>query len=531
MRLPRSLPVFFRLLLITIFLKQIMWMAFIPMWQFPDEQAHFAQVQNVAEGNPINPARTDNTSREVDESERILGTKRDGFGNNRFTYHPEYNLEYTSGYFGLFEDTIRNFPRSYRKEFVTNEATAYPPAYYELLGFFYNFVSNQDLIWRVFSLRLVNICLYLILVGVTYRISQLIFPTQQLWQITLTIWIGFHPMLSFVSAGINSDNLFNAVVIIFIYLCMRLAMFGWKWWDSVWLLLVVVLATWTKPHGKLVTLFLLFPVLTWLLRKKLRIFMFGAILVAVGVFVKYYFLHFVLNQQVLPDVGSLSLLPISFTGYSTFLWESTKHIYRETFPWYWGIFRWLSLTYVRPVHRIINWITVVGLTGFALWMVKMVLQRKKSTVFVARVFLVYVSVVYALALMSFDYLFTLSHGFSLGLQGRYFFPTIVGHMAILLVGCEFLCNRFRLRERIVKIFSIGMILLHTYAFVYVVSSYYSLRNMQQFFIQASQYKPWFFKSPLLELLTITNFVSLVIFLWYYIRIGARRSAEDQNTIK
>ena len=33
-------------LLVVIFLKQILWLGIVPLWQFPDEQAHFAQVQN-----------------------------------------------------------------------------------------------------------------------------------------------------------------------------------------------------------------------------------------------------------------------------------------------------------------------------------------------------------------------------------------------------------------------------------------------------------------------------------------------------
>ena len=85
------MPKLLKLLLIAAFLNALSWIVLIPIWQYPDEQAHFAQVQDTAELGKT-PKGID-TSEEIAVYEKILGTARDGFGNNRYTYHPEFNID------------------------------------------------------------------------------------------------------------------------------------------------------------------------------------------------------------------------------------------------------------------------------------------------------------------------------------------------------------------------------------------------------------------------------------------------------
>ena len=91
-----------RLLFVAVFLNALSWIILIPIWQYPDEQAHFAQVQDIAEigQSPVNKF---DTSHEIALSEEILGTDRDSAGNNKFTYHPEYKIDYSGNYYGPFE--------------------------------------------------------------------------------------------------------------------------------------------------------------------------------------------------------------------------------------------------------------------------------------------------------------------------------------------------------------------------------------------------------------------------------------------
>ena len=84
-------------LLLATLLKQIIFLAVIPLWHGPDEQAHFAQVQYLAEfGRLLKPTGSDlTTSQEILLSQRFLGTERDGLGKNKFTHRPDYPINYT----------------------------------------------------------------------------------------------------------------------------------------------------------------------------------------------------------------------------------------------------------------------------------------------------------------------------------------------------------------------------------------------------------------------------------------------------
>ncbi len=190
-------------------IKQLIWIAFIPPWQFPDEQAHFAQVQNFAERRSVADFSGPNTSREIVESEILLGTKRDGFGNNLFTYHPEYKLPLTETKANDIEKYIRELPRSFRQERVIYEATVYPPIYYVLATIPYYFMYEQDLLSRIFVVRLINLPIFIITLYFVYKSGKLLFAQAPFLLTVLIFFFGFHPMFSFVSAGTTRDNLYN----------------------------------------------------------------------------------------------------------------------------------------------------------------------------------------------------------------------------------------------------------------------------------------------------------------------------------
>src|SRR3990167_8868440 len=136
-------------LLISVFLTGVGWAAMVPLWQMPDEQAHFAQVQELAAvGYRPNPGPS--TSQDIVISEKLLGTFRDERGNNKFTYHPEFRLPYSNSTVGFNEEEIINLPPKMRKVFLINEATGYPFLYYWYISIVNRLIWGQDLIVRVF---------------------------------------------------------------------------------------------------------------------------------------------------------------------------------------------------------------------------------------------------------------------------------------------------------------------------------------------------------------------------------------------
>src|SRR3972149_556362 len=94
--------------LILLFIKQILWTAIVPLWHFPDEQAHFAQAVYLAEKGTQPPDGEFDLTEEIRISENLLGTERDKSGNNRFTFHPEYKIPYSNKFVGLYEKEIQS---------------------------------------------------------------------------------------------------------------------------------------------------------------------------------------------------------------------------------------------------------------------------------------------------------------------------------------------------------------------------------------------------------------------------------------
>ncbi|KKP59941.1 MAG: hypothetical protein UR52_C0001G0021 [Candidatus Gottesmanbacteria bacterium GW2011_GWA1_34_13] len=509
-------------IILTLLIKQILWLAFIPIWQFPDEQAHFAQVQNIAENQSSASNQKLSTSREIFESEKLFGTNRDGFGNNKYTYHSDYNIQYSETTTGKEELKIKEFPNIYRKELTIRESTGYPPLYYEFSAWFYKFVYNSDLISRIFVTRLFNLFLFFIFYFIISKISNLLFNNNILLKSTYIIILIFNPMLSFLFSGINSDNLYNVISVWVVYLGLKLLKKGLSITTFIQICLSILLAMYTKPQGFCLSLFYIYPLIYLFFNKnKLSLKCFISLLVigiiAFGGIIR----NILLGRQILPDLPPIEIIQkLSLPGFLIYLKSIIVHTYREIIPWYWGVYRWLSLTYPRIIHRILNWITVfsiLGLIGHIYQKIK--LKEKKE--FLVLGYLIYISMMYFAVLAVFDYIFNISHGFSFGIQGRYFFPTIAAHMGILLIGIFQIIPKI-IQNIVIKILGLGFISFHLYAQNMVLFSYFDTSSFYKFFIQASQYKPVYFKYPWLLILTITFFLSLIIFIWYYLHIKANK---------
>ena len=78
-----------KLLILVTFFNAILFSMLTPIWHGPDEQAHFGQVQNIAETGRVHKQDLNNLSQEIFISEQLLGIERDERGNNKFTHRPE----------------------------------------------------------------------------------------------------------------------------------------------------------------------------------------------------------------------------------------------------------------------------------------------------------------------------------------------------------------------------------------------------------------------------------------------------------
>ena len=469
-------------LIFTIIFKILVWSLFVPMWHTPDEQAHFGHVAYLAEGGQLPMGRQKDLTEEIALSEQLLGTYRNKYGNNQFTYHPEYRLEYTDNLTGKYEAEITNIPLSARHNFTDAESAYYPHFFYRVSGLIYKLFYSQDIFIRVFALRLFWLFSHVLMVWLAYLIGKLVFPKDKLAAVSVAVLSSFQPMLSFVAAGVSSDNLHNLLFTGVIYFCLKINRKIF-WPVLLGLAAVMYLGFINKPQF-LIALGIVIPVLLW---RRWKILGLTGLVTA--------WLYF---QGKLPyfEIADKLVRP----EYS--LWQhlnyTANHTFREVLPWYWGVFRWLSLTLPRWINQVMMRILLVAGVGL---IIKLFKRRFEPGFWI----IAWSALIYFLALFFWDWQHIRNAGFPFGIQGRYYFPVIVPHMVLLVMGIK------QIWSKLLIVLDYWFVILNWLAFYAVTASYYDASGFKTFIIQASQYKPFFGKGWWLIIALGLYFIFSVIF--------------------
>lgn len=511
----------FRLLILAAFANALAWITIVPVWQYPDEQSHFAQIQYIAERGGIPATNTSlDTSYEVDLAEKILQTERDREGNNKFTYHPEYKIPYSNGQTGIFEKAITDLPKSARHDMIKREATLNPPLYYNMASLVYKMFSFGNLFTRVYAIRIFSSLIFMCTILTAFTIGGLIFKKNKILQVSLASITAFMPMLVFASTGILPDTLTNLLFSLVVLLCLEIIFKGISFKKLVLVILVIMFGAATRQNF-LVSLLLL-PVvvihqLIFNAKSRLKIIIWS-IMGTITLFIASYFVpaldfihrfDFPESSRVVVDGN-----PLAHLSYIDHLKWSLHHSIAETWPWFWGIYKWLSLSLPHIVYQIIDRLVPFAMLGLAIKIIQIIRKKNLRQDFWL-FFLMWVSFIYFMALISFDYIYRKNNGYSFGIQGRYFFPAIIPTLTIILVGYWQLFKIFLRKYALWGAFVL-VVLFMLFNFVSqatVAQSYYSTSNYQTFINQMSQYKPLLFKGNSITIIFLLSSVLQILFLY------------------
>ena len=239
-----------RTLFLTIVVLYILWIFVVPIWHFPDEQAHFGQVAYLTEEyKNSNKIEKYDLTYEIYMSEVFLGTVRDNSGNNKFTFHPKYKIPYSDNFEGLFEASIAAIVKSpNRGELVIKESSQYPPLYYIPATLVYKLFYNSDLFVRVYAVRFWSLALFALNIYFVYLLAKLLFGKNILLRLILTTMVAFQPMMIFANIGVNSDSLGNLFFTIFLFLSIKLIINGCSLNNLVLIFILTCLSIYTKPQ-------------------------------------------------------------------------------------------------------------------------------------------------------------------------------------------------------------------------------------------------------------------------------------------
>lgn len=180
------------------------WSLIVPVFQVPDEQAHVAYAQHLAElGSP--PAGHRHTS-SVSEEERWL---LDALRWRQITHRPDNPPLRTPRAHRRLERAVdRRADRTGEGGF--SNATQNPPLYYGLAAAAYRFSPFADLPDRVHAMRFVSALLVALTTLLAYLFLRELLPgTPWAWTVG-GLAVAVQPMFGFIGGGVNNDNLLFA---------------------------------------------------------------------------------------------------------------------------------------------------------------------------------------------------------------------------------------------------------------------------------------------------------------------------------
>lgn len=491
--------------IIATFFVSLLWSFTIPVWHFPDEQAHFAEIQDYAELKTV--PRGKDLSLEIYESERLLGTLRDGQGRNKYTPTPGYQLPLSQTRYGYDELYLASMAPELRTTMVGTEAPHYPPLYYVIGSFAYQQVISGSIFDRLFVVRFVSVLLMTCLSYASLLVGRELFPRRKQLLLATMIMTSLAPMMIFVGSGVNNDILMDLVCTLLIAKSLMIIRRPINRYDLLHFCLLVIAGFLTK---QLVYLFIPGMIAAigyswyryhWNKKGLIAMGIGGVVIVIAYLLVKRFNQGFWMPYW--PAIPSIqSFLPA--------LWMVLLRTYRETLAWYWGVYHWLGLVSPLWILRLIKLLMGVSIVGSIWYAWKHKTEWKKET-HRPWIWAIGQNLLYIGALIAWEATNVARMGFGHGLQGRYFFPLISLHMAILLAGWWSLGVKKIARwipTLIATIFS-GFNLFMLW---YVLGSYYHKSPISQFVIELSQYKPEIAKWPTILIPALLAIGSILIMI-------------------
>ncbi|MFC1653799.1 DUF2142 domain-containing protein [Patescibacteria group bacterium] len=496
----------------------LFWTLFVPIFEFPDEQAHFARISLESDNNKKPFENEADLSTEIAKTEKIMGTFRNKKGNNNYTYHPENKLEFSNNTFGLREQEIIDLNTEHNKTtFIGREAARYPFLYYSYENIFYNLVKNESILTRVIVSRLGSVLLGSLLVLVAYRIGEELFGDHHLSTILASL-VALQPMMVFVSSGINPDvmhNLWFSVIILFALKFIRYDFVG----DVTFYLgLFIGLDMLTKPQAYIAIPVVIFAFLVRMIVKK-QIFQtisYFFILAFVAFLAGYYVegnnIIKIIRSGNLPYLRSVENPHPSSPSLIAHAKYSIGRLLNQNTVWYWGVFKWLGVVLPRYFWWIANRVVAISFIGTIIGIFRKVNREKLGQLSI----LIFSTIFYIFAIFWFDWKTVEATTRKVGIQARYYFPTLVAHMALLAFGISNLIRKEKIQKTLLISLVLFFVTLQLGGIYTIAKSYYDTSSIITLFNQASQYKPIFAKSYFwvawvgLYLAAIGNLVLMVV---------------------
>jgi hypothetical protein len=203
----RKIPRPLALLLVVAALLSTAWDMALPPFQGPDEGAHFAYVQHLAETGHTPSVTTGSAPDSTEEQDALIWLNLRSLVGN-LSARPAWS----PADLNLWHQVEHTMPRGSRANGAgPNPLAKNPPLYYAAMSIPYRLLVWLPILKRLFVLRLFSALCFLATVALVWLIAGEVFGAVR-WKQTLSAGaVALQPELAFMSAVINADNLLIAL--------------------------------------------------------------------------------------------------------------------------------------------------------------------------------------------------------------------------------------------------------------------------------------------------------------------------------
>lgn len=201
-RTSRRVPLPLTLLLLVVALFGTAWSLLTPAWQVPDEIAHFAYVQTIAENGRLPGKQGGSYSTELSQAVSVTNSQPTIFSR---AAHPEWAPVVERA----FDQQDGQLNRADGGGGMP--AAGYPPLYYAFEALAYRIAYDGNIWTRLGVTRLASMLWLLVTTTAVWLLAGELFGRRRLPQLLAAATAGLWPMVVHVSAGVNPDSMLYAL--------------------------------------------------------------------------------------------------------------------------------------------------------------------------------------------------------------------------------------------------------------------------------------------------------------------------------
>jgi 4-amino-4-deoxy-L-arabinose transferase-like glycosyltransferase len=198
----RRVPLPLALLLVVVAFFGTAWSLLTPAWQVPDEIAHFAYVQTIAENGRLPGSSGAPYSSELGDAVSVTNSQPTIFFR---IAHPEWST--------TVERTWDRQESGFNRADGGGQmpASSYPPLYYAYETLPYLIAYNGDIFTRLGAMRIASMLWLLVTTVAVWLLAGELFGRRRLPQLLAAATAGLWPMVLHVNAGVNPDSMLYAL--------------------------------------------------------------------------------------------------------------------------------------------------------------------------------------------------------------------------------------------------------------------------------------------------------------------------------